>query len=165
MVVMDGDLLDIVCPRPASSSSACGDAVASPSACCEGQAAIPPALPPAKKVSAADARLLQRPKVSDELARRSQRIEILKRARLAKALKQLERRAAPEAEDSFRCAQAWDSTQLHFGDQAARSAMEREVKHKLQFSMHGASKLAYTDAMDSKLGSTGYVPVRAVVSS
>ena len=54
---MDGDLLDIVCPRPASSSSACGDAVAPPSACCEGQAAIPPAFPPAKKVSAADARL------------------------------------------------------------------------------------------------------------
>ena len=157
MVVMDGDLLDIVCPRPASSSSACGDAVASPSACCEGQAAIPPALPPAQKVSAADP-LLQRPKVSDELARRSQnlnlRIEILKRARLAKALKRLERRAVPEVEDSFRCAQAWDSTQLHFGDLAARSAMEREVKHKLQFSMHGALKLAYTDAMDKKLCST-----------
>ena len=167
MVVMDGDILDIVCPRPASSSSACGDAVASPSACCECQAAIPPALPPAKKVSAADrfARSLQRPNVSDQLVLRSQRIEILKRARLAKALKKQERRAAPEAEDSLRCAQAWDSTQLHFGDQAARSAQEREVKHKLQFSQHGAMKLAYTDAMDKKLGSKSYVPVRAAVSS
>ena len=57
MVVMDGDLLDIVCPRPVSSSSAFGDAVAPPSACCDGQAAIPPAVPPAKKVSAADVRL------------------------------------------------------------------------------------------------------------
>ena len=124
--VAGGDILDIV----------------SPSACCECQAAIPPTLPRAKQDSTAAKRLQQRPKVvSDQLDLRAQRIEILKRARLTKALKQLERTAAPEAEDALRCAKAWDSTQLHLGDQAARSAQERDVKHKFQFSMHGALKL------------------------
>ena len=38
-------------------------------------------------------------------------------------------------------------------------------ENELQFSMHGAFKLAYTDAMDKKLGSTIYVHGRAAVSS
>ena len=154
---MESDIFDIIAPtaRPASG----GALAAAPPAPDD----VPAPAVKSQKVTATEH--VRRPTVSERLDLQGRRENILQRARLQKKILQLQKSVRTQDADGLQCAQAWGSTQLHLGDEALRTAQDRQVKHKLQFSAHGALKLAYSDSIDSKGASKSHVPIRAAVTA
>lgn len=103
----------------------------------------------------------RRPSVGETLAAAERRSAQLAQARLHKRIKQLRCQNERLGRDARAAKSAWNSTQLHVGDEAAGT--RDTAVHKNQFSLSGMLRLAFDDSLDARCPSKAYVDVRGAV--